>query len=316
MTEYDPAVRWRQSRGQGRSNGGPLFQGSGPPCDGRHRGALSGHVDTPSPRRSQFSFHRPAAGGGARDLPPVPPHISDLTAEPVREFITAGKANQTVPARSVFAPAFVDAIGRGLADLDKDGYVTGTELGLYLQRVVPQFGRQNPQYGKIADYLLARGDFVFALGAATAPPEGVRPKPGPQPGAATAAARLRRTGGMAAFPPDRGREMTRDFQVGEAVLATWENESCAYPAKVVEVGADSVRVLYSFSSEARVPFGHVFKKKLIPPGPPAQKLSVLVEVDVSSGGGKWAPGKVWTTGAVAISFALTPIARPTGTRSG
>ncbi len=114
----------------------------------------------------------------ARDLPEVPPHISDLTAEPVREFITAGKANQTVPAQSVFAPAFVDAIGRGLADLDQDGYVTGTELGLYLQRVVPQYARQNPQYGKIADYLLARGDFVFRVGAAPIPRTVQKPPPG------------------------------------------------------------------------------------------------------------------------------------------
>jgi formylglycine-generating enzyme required for sulfatase activity len=113
----------------------------------------------------------------ARDLPEVPPHISDLTAEPVREFITAGKANQTVPAQSVFAPAFVDAIGQGLADLDQDGYVTGTELGLYLQRVVPQYARQNPQYGKITDYLLARGDFVFQVGAAQLQSAGQKPPP-------------------------------------------------------------------------------------------------------------------------------------------
>lgn len=115
----------------------------------------------------------------ARDLPEVPPHISDLTAEPVRQFITAGKADQTVPAQSVFAPAFVDAIGHRLADLDKDGYVTGTELGMYLQRKVPQFARQtpqNPQYGKMPDYVLSRGDFVFQVGL---PPEPAEREPAP-----------------------------------------------------------------------------------------------------------------------------------------
>ncbi len=63
----------------------------------------------------------------ARELPKQPPHIARITAEPVREFITAGSANETVPARSVFAPAFVDALRFGKGDLDCDGYVTGME---------------------------------------------------------------------------------------------------------------------------------------------------------------------------------------------
>ena len=98
-----------------------------------------------------------------RDLPEVPPHISDLTSEPVRQFITAGKANQPVPAQSIFARLFVDALEHGLGDIDKDGFITATELGMYLQRKVPEYENQNPQYGKIRYYPLARGDFVFAL---------------------------------------------------------------------------------------------------------------------------------------------------------
>jgi tetratricopeptide (TPR) repeat protein len=42
-------------------------------------------------------------------------------------------------------------------------HVTGTELGLYLQGEVALHVRQTPQFGKITDYELSRGDFVFEL---------------------------------------------------------------------------------------------------------------------------------------------------------
>ncbi|MDQ6951668.1 MAG: caspase family protein, partial [Mariprofundales bacterium] len=97
----------------------------------------------------------------ARALPDTPPQISAMTARPVRQFITAGSAGETVPARSVFTPAFVDGLQYGLADLNKDGYISGTELGLYLQQEVPQHTHETPQYGKISDYDLSRGDFIM-----------------------------------------------------------------------------------------------------------------------------------------------------------
>ncbi|MCK5070214.1 MAG: cytochrome c biogenesis protein ResB, partial [Desulfocapsa sp.] len=68
-----------------------------------------------------------------------------------------------VPAISVFTPVFVDAITYGRGDLNKDGYISGTELGLYLQQEVPRHISQTPQYGKISDYLLSRGDFIFLV---------------------------------------------------------------------------------------------------------------------------------------------------------
>ncbi len=93
----------------------------------------------------------------------VPRQIQTLTAKPVRQFISAGSEGQTVPAQSVFRPSFTRGI-RGEADLDKDGYVTGTELGLYLQRQVANYDTgQTPQFGKIKDPLYDEGDFVFVL---------------------------------------------------------------------------------------------------------------------------------------------------------
>ncbi len=96
-------------------------------------------------------------------LPKEPPHISKALGLPVRQFITAGGAKDPVPAQSTFTPAFVDALVLGRGDLNGDGYVSGTELGLYLQQEVPRHTRQTPQFGKIDDYDLSRGDFIFAL---------------------------------------------------------------------------------------------------------------------------------------------------------
>ena len=100
----------------------------------------------------------------------VPEDISYLTAKPVRQFISAGSANQTVPSESVFRPLFIRGIN-GKADLDKDGYVTGVELGMYLQKQVPRYQTgQTPQYGKILDPYLDEGNFVFEVGNRRRPP--------------------------------------------------------------------------------------------------------------------------------------------------
>ncbi len=96
-----------------------------------------------------------------RALMKTPPLISAATAKPVRQFITAGSAGEVVPARSVFTPSFERAI-KGEADLNKDGYITGAELGLYLKEKVLYYGTgQTPQYGKIRDPDLDEGDFVI-----------------------------------------------------------------------------------------------------------------------------------------------------------
>ncbi len=118
-----------------------------------------------------------------RALPNTPPHISRATSQPVRQYITAGDAGEAVPAKSVFTPVFIDALEYGYGDLNKDGYISGTELGLHLQSKVPQYTAQNPQYGKIKDYDLARGDFIFmgtmvADGSTYGAPVGQSPKKG------------------------------------------------------------------------------------------------------------------------------------------
>jgi len=51
----------------------------------------------------------------------------------------------------------------GDADLTGDGYITGSELGMYLSEKVVNYThrRQHPQYGKINNPDLDRGDFIF-----------------------------------------------------------------------------------------------------------------------------------------------------------
>ena len=94
----------------------------------------------------------------------APRAIRDTSAKPVRQFITSGDANEQVPDQSMFKICFLQAL-EGYADYNKDGYLTGSELGLYLQENVIKYtrGNQHPQYGKINNPLLDKGDFVFKM---------------------------------------------------------------------------------------------------------------------------------------------------------
>ena len=103
----------------------------------------------------------------------APKRITKMVARPVRQFITAGNEEETVPDVSIFKQALLDGI-RGDADRDHDEFVTGSELGYYLASEVSTVtrGAQHPQYGKIRNTKLNKGDFVFQLagGPGTAPP--------------------------------------------------------------------------------------------------------------------------------------------------
>ena len=101
-------------------------------------------------------------------------YIREQAAKPVRAFITAGEENERVPDESVFKTCFMQGLFESYADRNKDGYVTGEEIGLYLKEQVVNYtgGAQHPRFGKVNNPLLDKGDFVFALG---------KPAPGPVP---------------------------------------------------------------------------------------------------------------------------------------
>lgn len=92
----------------------------------------------------------------------IPPVITMKATQPVRQFITAGAADQEVPDNSIFRKQFTEGIG-GDADRNADGYITASELADFLQEKVTNYtrGSQTPQYGKIFDSALDKGDFIF-----------------------------------------------------------------------------------------------------------------------------------------------------------
>ncbi|MGD8763347.1 MAG: DUF1566 domain-containing protein [Desulfobacteraceae bacterium] len=94
----------------------------------------------------------------------VPKSISDKIKYPVRQFITAGRADEPVPDQSVFKQAFLDLLEGRDEEPVPDKYITGEELGYYLKIKVPEYNpNQHPQYGKIRDPRLDKGDFVFVI---------------------------------------------------------------------------------------------------------------------------------------------------------
>jgi hypothetical protein len=110
----------------------------------------------------------------ARSAPP--PAITLATTQPVREFISSGAAEQQVSDDGTFRKLFLDVLAgkESQADANGDGYVTGTELGLFLQQKMSNLtnNRQTPLYGKLNAFGYDRGDFVFQVGA---PPEPITP---------------------------------------------------------------------------------------------------------------------------------------------
>ena len=117
-------------------------------------------------RHILFVFDSCFAGSVFRSQGAEPPAISRLIGSPVRQFITSGDADEEVPDESIFRREFEHAIKNGAADLNNDGYVSGTELGLYLYDKVSNYTRssQNPRVGKLNNTNLDKGDFIFYTG--------------------------------------------------------------------------------------------------------------------------------------------------------
>ncbi len=114
-----------------------------------------------------------------RALPPAA--ITRATTLPVRQFLTSGDADQTVSDDGQFRDLFIRAIrGEERSDANADGYLTASELGMYLGDRVTNLteSAQTPRYGKLRDRDFDRGDFVFAL--PTAPDSGSGPTDGAQ----------------------------------------------------------------------------------------------------------------------------------------
>lgn len=107
-----------------------------------------------------------------------PPAITHATTRPVRQFLTSGDRGQTVSDDGTFRKLFLRAInGESRADANGDGYLTASELGLFITDRYTNISRtrQTPRSGKLADEDYDRGDFVFKLASVRQvppPPEG------------------------------------------------------------------------------------------------------------------------------------------------
>src|SRR5262249_34510123 len=101
----------------------------------------------------------------ARAMPS--PAITLATTQPVRQFISSGEAEQQVSDDGTFRKLFLDVLAgkEPQADANHDGYVTGTELGLFLHQKMTNLtnNRQTPRYGKLNALGYDRGDFVFQI---------------------------------------------------------------------------------------------------------------------------------------------------------
>jgi hypothetical protein len=106
--------------------------------------------------RSDSPESAPPKGNGAR--------LRLLTSEPdpVRQIITAGRANEEVPQSGHFTPYLVHALRSGIASTD--GFLTGKELGTWLMAAIPEAtrNRQHPLSDVVRSTTMIFGDMVFA----------------------------------------------------------------------------------------------------------------------------------------------------------
>ncbi|MBI3637126.1 MAG: caspase family protein [Candidatus Rokubacteria bacterium] len=102
----------------------------------------------------------------SRNIAPESVGEADLAAalqEPVVQVLTAGRKGQRAieeEGHGLFTRRFLDAL-RGLADRDHRGFITGSQLGVWVGTRVTRDsgGRQTPQFSALD----GEGDFVFVL---------------------------------------------------------------------------------------------------------------------------------------------------------
>lgn len=97
------------------------------------------------------------AGG----LKKVSGFIKKISQEPAALIITSGGQNEQAAeekGHGVFTRQLLLALD-GKADLDNDGFILGSEIGLFVRRAVSEKteNKQNPQFG----WLSGEGDFIF-----------------------------------------------------------------------------------------------------------------------------------------------------------
>ena len=90
--------------------------------------------------------------------------IRESMAAPARQVLFAGENNHTTSGPSILKKPFIRGILKRDADLNKDGCVTGRELGAYVSKTLASTEQDLTRYyGRIDNRKLNQGDFIFAL---------------------------------------------------------------------------------------------------------------------------------------------------------
>jgi len=102
-------------------------------------------------------------GGGGR--PGGQNYLEEVTRRTVRQMLTAGGADEEVAdngpsGHSIFTWALTQGLD-GRADLNGDGFITGSELATYVAPTVSSLSKQTPAFGNLVGS--EGGDFVFEL---------------------------------------------------------------------------------------------------------------------------------------------------------
>ncbi len=123
--------------------------------------SLAGRIQS---RYLLFLFDAPFSADLFQVEPPVLKVVTTESALPVRQFITAGRGDESITGESAFKRYLLKGL-RGEADLIHDGVVSASELALFLSNRVPKVthGRQHPQFGRIAEAGGEGGDFIVQL---------------------------------------------------------------------------------------------------------------------------------------------------------
>jgi len=101
----------------------------------------------------------------------VPDDIQELARRTARQVITAGGKDQQVQdngpgGHSVFMHYVLEALDRGAADFNKDGFVTAGELATYLQSTATS-AYQTPASGTLSGH--GGGEYLFRVGESSNP---------------------------------------------------------------------------------------------------------------------------------------------------
>ncbi len=154
-------------------NMGYIVPSDAPPPDWDQRGFLNKAMDMQQmevyakriqAKHALFLFDSCFSGSIFSLTKAAPAYINYKTNLPVRQFITSGRADEKVPDESIFRAQFISAL-EGEADADGDGYLTGNELGTFIEKKVINYSKdsQHPQFGTLRNPYLDKGDFVFSL---------------------------------------------------------------------------------------------------------------------------------------------------------